>query len=72
MVYVALDLPEMLSQSLCTTRERYTSPRVSWSIARCGLMKRVKESPQNAGSRRQILRRGEQRILAWKPGYDGP
>ena len=69
-VYEAVELLEIFSLSFCTSRQGHTSPRVVWRIARCGLMERVKKLPQTDRGRRKILRWGEQRILAEKPGYD--
>ena len=71
-VYEPVELLEMLLQSPGANRKRYTSPRVGWSIAWCGLMERVEKSAQSGGCGHRILGRSEQRTLARKPGDDGP
>src|SRR5512140_3064210 len=63
---------DMLVKPRRAIRERHTTPRVAWGVARCGLVQRAKEFSQGTRCRFGIRRGGDRRALASKPGCDAP
>ena len=45
-VYESVELPDVFPHLLCASRKGNTSPRVVWSVVRCGLVKGTKKLPE--------------------------
>ena len=71
-VYESVELPDVFPHLLGASRKGNTSPRVVWSVVRCGLVKGTKKLPQGGDQWFGVLRWRKQRTLTSKPRYDGP